>query len=82
MKSYSFVKLLMKTFAGSAIRRMKSRIITVRATATAYLTVTIRAGEAGIEDYFLEALTVTTLEIADERIIAFPVRKPIFCEIL
>jgi hypothetical protein len=61
---------------------MKSCIVTVCTTAAANLTVTIRAGEAGIEDYFLEALTVTTLEIADERIIAFPVRKPIFCEIM
>jgi hypothetical protein len=66
MKSYSFVKLLMKTFAGSAVGRMKSCMVTVCTTAAANLTVTIRAGEAGIEDYFLEAPTRPAPEIAHE----------------
>jgi hypothetical protein len=45
---------------------MKSCIVTVCTTAAANLTVTIRAGEAGIEDYFLEALTIPAPEIAHE----------------
>ena len=66
MKTYTFIQLLMKTFAGSAVGRMKSCIVTVCTTATANLTVTIRAGEAGIKDYFLEALTIPAPEIAHE----------------
>ena len=66
MKTDTLIQLLMQTFAGSAVRRMKSSIVTVSATTTANLAITVRACEAGIEDYFLEALTISALEITHE----------------
>ena len=78
MKTYTLIQLLMQTFAGSAVRRMKSCIVTVCTTATANLTVTIGAGEAGIKDNLLQAFPVLPFEIADEGIVSFPIRESVF----
>lgn len=78
MKLYSLIHLLVKGFSRCAVRRMESRIIAIRATASADLPVAVRTGESGIKHNLLKTFAVSLLEIADKRIVSFPVRETIF----
>jgi response regulator of citrate/malate metabolism len=75
METDTLVQLLMQTLARSAVRRMEGRIITICTAAASDLTVPVRTGKAGIENYLLKPLTILAFEISDEGIISFPRRK-------
>ena len=82
MEFYAFIHLLVKGFAGRAVGGMKGCIVAIGTSASSYLSITIRAGEACIQHNFLKTLAVSLLEITDERIISFPVWESVFFKII
>ena len=81
VKLNALIQLLMQTFAGSTIRWMKCSIIAICTAATAYFAITIRARKTCVQNYFLEALTIPTLEIADKGVVSLAVRKSVLVKI-
>ena len=70
----------MQRLAGSAVGRVKCSIVAIGTATASDLAVTVGTGKSGIEDNLLETLAVFPLEIADERIVSFPVREAVFFE--
>jgi hypothetical protein len=82
MESDTLVHLLAETLSCRAVGRVECGVVAVCAAAAADLSVTVRAGEAGVEDNLLKSLAVLAPEISDKGIVPFPVRKAIFLKIL
>ena len=71
----TLVHLLMQAFACCTVGWMEGGIVTIGAAAPAHLSVTVGAGEAGIEHNFLKAFAVFLLEISYKGIISLVVWK-------
>lgn len=69
MELNSFRQLLRDRFVRGAVGRMESAVVAIGATAARERSVTVRAGEARIEDKLLEPASVGLPEISRERIV-------------
>ena len=78
MEFDTLIHLLVKTLACRAVRWVKGCIVAICASSSSYLSVSVRAGEAGIKHNLLQAFAIFPLEIADKGIISFPVRESVF----
>lgn len=78
MKLYTLIKLLMKGFSSSAVRWMKSSIITISTTPASYFSISIRARKPRIQHNLLETFAIFSLEITYERIVSFPLGETIY----
>jgi hypothetical protein len=66
VESYTFVQLLVQTFACCAIRWMECCIVAIGASSAAHFTISVRASEAGVQHDLLQTLSVFSLEISYE----------------
>ena len=80
MKLNTLVQLLMKALFGSTIRWMKSGVITICASSPSYAAIPIRTCKACVQDNFLQAFAIFSLEISDKRVVSFPHREIVFFE--
>ena len=78
MEFNSFIHLLMKGFSSCAVRRMEGCIVAIGASAATDFSITVRTGEPSIQHYLLKTFAVSLLEIADKRIISFPIWETVF----
>ena len=81
MKSDTLVKLLMKTFSRRTVGRMECGIVTIGTPSATDCAIPVRTGKTRIQNYLLEALTISALEIADKGIISFPAGKNPFIKL-
>ena len=80
MKLYALIHLLTEILTWNAIGRMKCCIVTIRTPTTTDRTITVGTCKTGIYDYFLQAFSISALEIADKRVISLAVRESVFFE--
>ena len=82
MKLNTLIHLLVETLAGRAIGRMEGSIVTVSASSSPNLSVTVRAGESRIKDYLLQTLPVLAFEVTYKRVVSLSFRESVFFEII
>lgn len=78
MELYTFIQLLMKTLSGRAVGWMEGCIITICTSSPPHCTISVRTGEAGIQNYLLKTLAIFPLEVAYEGIVSFPIREFVY----
>ena len=67
VKFYAFIYLLCDAFVRSAVPRMKSPVITIRATTGTHRPVPVWTGKTGVYHHLLQACTVFADKITCER---------------
>ena len=77
MEFDTFIHLLMKAFAGSAVGWVKCCVVAIGTSPTSHLSVAVGAGKSRIQHNLLQTLPIFPLEISHERIISFPIRETV-----
>ena len=77
MEFDTFIHLLMKALAGSAVGWVKCCVVAIGTSPTSHLSVAVGAGKSRIQHNLLQTLPIFPLEISHERIISFPIRETV-----